>query len=92
MKLEKVESSPGNILVDAVEAGLWLVFAVAGQVEGEDAQSSGRVCSGSRDLDVLQEENEKCSISLKRLRANRQSIINQIFGVLGFFFPSSVKM
>ena len=42
--------------MDAVEAGLRFVFAVAGQVEGEDAQSVGRLRGGRRDLNVLLEK------------------------------------
>lgn len=42
--------------MDAVEAGLGLVLAVAGKVEGEDAQGSMGVRRGGRDLDILWEE------------------------------------
>jgi len=51
--LSLIDSVPRDILVDAVKAGLRLVFAVAGQVEGKDAKSGGRLRRGSWDLDVL---------------------------------------
>ena len=44
---------PGHILVDAVKAGLRLVLAVAGQVEGEETQGLGSLSSRGRDLDEL---------------------------------------
>lgn len=45
--------------MNAVEAGLGLVFAVAGQVEGEDSESIGDVGGRSRDLYVLIEMKRK---------------------------------
>lgn len=49
---------PRNKLVDAVEAGLRLVFAVAGQVEGEDSESIGGLGGRCRDLYVLLKNEE----------------------------------
>lgn len=46
-------SLPGHILVNAVEAGLRLISAVAGYVEGKDAQGRGLLRRGSWNLDVL---------------------------------------
>lgn len=42
--------------MDAVEAGLRLVFAVAGQVEGEEAQRLRSLGGRSGDLDELEGE------------------------------------
>ena len=39
--------------MNAVEAGLRFVFAVAGQVEGEDSECVWRLSGGRRDLNVL---------------------------------------
>lgn len=44
---------PRDILVNAVEAGLRLVFVVAGQVEGEDSEAGGSLRGRRRDLYVL---------------------------------------
>lgn len=44
---------PWNILVNAVEAGLRFVFAVTGQVEGEDSECVWRLSGGCGDLNVL---------------------------------------
>ena len=50
-----VTAVPGHILVDAVEAGLRLVLAVAGQVEGEETQGLRGLGSRGWDLDELKE-------------------------------------
>ena len=39
--------------MNAVKAGLRFVFAVAGQVEGEDSECVGRLSGGRWDLNVL---------------------------------------
>lgn len=67
--LEPIPSVPRGVLMDAVKAGLRLVFAVTGQVEGEDAQSRRRLWCWSRDLEVLRGKQggggRKCKIFLK---------------------------
>lgn len=45
---------PRSILVYAVEAGLRFVFAVAGQVEGEDSQCIGSLGGAGRNFDILE--------------------------------------
>lgn len=50
---------PWDILVNAVEAGLRLVFAVTGQVEREDSESIRGFGSRRRDLYVLSRKMKK---------------------------------
>ena len=66
---------PGHVLVDAVEAGLRLVFAVAGQVEGEQAQRLGSLGRRSRDLDELKERETQRDKLVHDGR--RQSVISE---------------
>lgn len=61
---------PGHILVNAVEAGLGLISAVAGHVEGEDAQGRGLLRRGSRNLDVL-ERNKRNKPSIQGMCLNQ---------------------
>lgn len=56
MRMVMVCTLPGHILLNAVEAGLRLISAVAGHVEGEDAQGRRLLWRGSWNLDALKKD------------------------------------
>lgn len=56
--------------MNAVEAGLGLVFAVTGQVEGEDSESIGGFGGRGRDLYVLLEMKRKETVKRSREEKN----------------------
>lgn len=63
--------------MNAVEAGLGLVFAVTGQVEGEDSESIGGFGGRGRDLYVLLEMKRKETVrdpERKKMKWKKQEI------------------
>lgn len=64
--------------MNAVEAGLGLVFAVTGQVEGEDSESIGGFGGRGRDLYVLLEMKRKETVrdqERKKMKWKKQEIL-----------------
>lgn len=59
--------------MNAVEAGLRLVFAITGQVEGEDSESIGGIRGRSRDLYVLIEMKRRETVRDQQRKKNEEA-------------------